>query len=350
MKHKFIFLIWFFIFNTFVANAAVILLYHHVSDTSPESTSVKVDTFTKHLNYLQNNNFKVLPLDEVLSSLEKGKELPAKSVVITFDDAYKSILENALPLLKEKKYPFTVFINTQSIDVGYKNFLTWEELKILQKNNALIANHTHTHTHLVRKLKEEKPHAWKQRITKDILMAKRILKEKLEVSNRLFAYPYGEYNQDVKRILKSLDYFGIAQQSGAIGVGFNKYEIPRFAMTTKYADIKRFATSVNSKQLSVSNVDIGSRILRVNQTDTQDFYFELQEGNYLKQYLACYDSWGKQLNIMVNNQKVIMQLPSWSQGRQKINCTAPSRTHKGVFYWYSQLWLIKDKKGNWYKE
>ena len=350
MKYKFILFLLFITLNVYAKSGAAILLYHHVSNTTPASTSVSIETFKKHLDYLHDNGFNVLPLNKILTTLSQGKELPAQSVAITFDDAYESILHNALPLLKEKKYPFTVFINTQSIDAGYKNYLTWDELKELQKHNALIANHTHSHLHMTRRAKNETKEAWKKRVKKDILIAKQILKEKLNVSNDLFAYPYGEYNKDVEDILKSLGYFGIAQQSGAIGLEFNKYEVPRFPMATNYSDMKRFATSVNSKQLPVKNVNIGSRELLSSNTAEYDFSFELKEGNYIKHYLACYSSSGEKLEMKVDDMKVTMSLPNWKEGRRKINCTAPSKTQKGVFYWYSQLWLVKKSDGSWYKE
>ena len=155
--------------NTYL-NGAVILLYHNVSDKTPKSTSVNINTFKNHLNYLEENNFTVLPLETILYNLKEGKQIPEKSVAITFDDAYKSILTNAYSLLKEKNYPFTVFVNSQAIQKSYKNFLSWKELKMLKDNGATIANHSHSHLHLVRQKNNETKTQWKKRITKDILV------------------------------------------------------------------------------------------------------------------------------------------------------------------------------------
>jgi len=347
---KLLLTILFLVINSFAKNDAVILLYHHVSDTTPASTSVSIDIFKKHLDYLDDNNFTVLPLEEVLFALDKGENIPPKSVVITFDDAYESILHNALPLLKEKEYPFTVFINTKSVESRYRNILSWDELKILQKNNATIANHTHTHTHMVRFFKNESKKHWVKRIQEDIQMAQKIIKDKLGTVSNLFAYPYGEYNEDVKKILKELGYFGVAQQSGPISVGFNKFEVPRFPMAMNYSNMKRFTTSINSKQLPLKNMKIGSKILREGETNKNIFSFELTKGNYIKRNLACFSNSGEKLDLKIEGMKVSMALPSWKAGRKKINCTVPSKTFKGVFYWYSQLWLIKNSNGSWYKE
>jgi len=329
---------------------AVILVYHHVSTKTPRSTSVSPNTFKKHLNYLEDNEFKVLPLNTILTAIAQKQDLPNKSVAITFDDAYESILSEALPLLRQKNYPFTVFVNTQSITASYKNILSWNELKILQNHKGTIGNHTHSHTHMVRRLKDETKIQWKNRIETDILRAKVLLEKHLGVTNKLFAYPYGEYNEEVMDILDSLGYVGLAQQSGAVGVGFNKLEIPRFPMATKYSDMKRFSTSVNTKLLPLKNVQIGSKVLKSDETGNHSFSFELKEGNYRVNQLACYASSIGKLPIKVQDGKVQMQLPLWGAGRKKINCTAPSKTQKGVFYWYSQLWLVKNNDGSWYRE
>jgi hypothetical protein len=50
------------------ANHAVILVYHHVSNDMPASTSVSIATFEKHLTYLQKHNFTVMPLERMALS------------------------------------------------------------------------------------------------------------------------------------------------------------------------------------------------------------------------------------------------------------------------------------------
>ena len=63
------------------AQAAVILQYHHVSETLPAVTSVSANTFTEHLSYLKEHNFNVIPLNELISALQQGKVSDRKSVV-----------------------------------------------------------------------------------------------------------------------------------------------------------------------------------------------------------------------------------------------------------------------------
>jgi peptidoglycan/xylan/chitin deacetylase (PgdA/CDA1 family) len=71
------------------ANSCVVLLYHHFSDSTPKSTSISPALFAQHLQYLQDNDFKVLKLKTMLERLDND-DLPNKCVVLTADDAYQS--------------------------------------------------------------------------------------------------------------------------------------------------------------------------------------------------------------------------------------------------------------------
>jgi peptidoglycan/xylan/chitin deacetylase (PgdA/CDA1 family) len=67
------------------ADNAVILLYHHVSSTTPASTSVTPTVFEQHLQYLA-DGYNVISLEQAVKALKAGQLLPERTVVITFDD------------------------------------------------------------------------------------------------------------------------------------------------------------------------------------------------------------------------------------------------------------------------
>ncbi|HEX7762143.1 MAG TPA: polysaccharide deacetylase, partial [Cellvibrio sp.] len=90
---------------TLPASAAVVILYHHVSDTTPKSTSISPAAFEAQMDYLAKNNFTVVPLLELTEKLRKGEPLPDKTVAISFDDSYASVYESAFPRLKKRGWP-----------------------------------------------------------------------------------------------------------------------------------------------------------------------------------------------------------------------------------------------------
>lgn len=337
------------------ADHAAILLYHHVSVGTPASTSVSPAVFRRHLDFLAAGGYAVLPLSRILETLASGGALPDKSVAITFDDAYQSVLDTAAPLLKQRGWPFTVFVSTQAIDDGYHDYLGWDGLRQLIGAGAEIGNHSYSHAHLVRRLAGESPRQWHARVEADIRRAQQELHKQLGVTPAVFSYPYGEYSADLQEIVGSLGYFGIAQQSGAVGYGFDRLAVPRYPLATNYEDMRRFAVAVNSRPLPVSNVSAGPRIQTAGESGRYRFAFDLAPGDYRLVELACYNS-SSGVRLALTEQgdagatRVSMQLPDWGAGRRKINCTAPSSRDAGVFFWYSQLWLIKQADGKWYEE
>ena len=146
------------------AHSAVILQYHHVSETLPAVTSVSAETFTEHLNYLKQHDFNVVPLNELLSALQQGQSLPDKTVAITFDDGYNNNYEQAAPILDKFAYPYTIFVNPKLIDEGKGYVMGWNKLRELAKKGALISNHSAQHDYLHRKLADETPQQWQQLI------------------------------------------------------------------------------------------------------------------------------------------------------------------------------------------
>ena len=75
-----------------ISYAAVILQYHHVSTDTPASTSIAPAQFEKHMQYLKDNGFTVVPLSKIVESVQNKQALADKTVAITFDDAYLDIL------------------------------------------------------------------------------------------------------------------------------------------------------------------------------------------------------------------------------------------------------------------
>ena len=182
--------------NTWARDNAVILVYHHISHTTPKVTSVSPDIFRQHMQYLADNH-QVLSLEQVITSLQNQQSLPDKTVVITFDDGYDNIYNNAHPIIKEFSFPYTVFITPPLIGtVNYQ--LDWQQVKIMAQEGASFANHGSQHSHLLTKKADETEKNWLDRTMLKIERAETMLKNKLGYSLKYFAYPYGEFDLILK--------------------------------------------------------------------------------------------------------------------------------------------------------
>ncbi len=107
--------------------AAVILMYHRISDTSiePNWLAVSPTNFTDHVQYLK-QTFNTMRLTDLVESIKDGS-LPDRSVAITFDDGYSDNLTHALPVLESFTVPATIFVTTNHVDSDRE--LWWDEMK-----------------------------------------------------------------------------------------------------------------------------------------------------------------------------------------------------------------------------
>ena len=75
-------------------------------------------TFREQMQYLKANGYHVISLREFVEFTRLGRQLPQRSVVLTFDDGYKSFKQYAYPVLKELGFPATLFVYTDYVGAG----------------------------------------------------------------------------------------------------------------------------------------------------------------------------------------------------------------------------------------
>lgn len=343
MKHLLLFS-WVF-FSAQVMGMAqhhfVAIQYHHFGDTTPFSTSVTLEQFEQHLTFLEKYQFTVLGFDKALQLIRSGEQLPLRSAVITIDDAYRSIYDLAFPLLKQKGWPFTIFVATQPVDKGLKGFLTWSQMKEMAKNGASFGIHSHAHPYLVREQAKMSFEQWEKWAIAEIETSQRRIKKELEIDTKLFAYPYGEFNLALKKIVAVLGLVGVGQHSGAIWSGSDFLALPRFPVSGKYADITEFSVKLNALPMPVISMEPAEPV--VYGTDTRPtLHLKLAPGNYLMNRLQCYATgqgsikvkWSNRANLTLD----VIPKQALPIGRSKYNCTAP-QAGSDRYYWFSRQWL-----------
>lgn len=325
------------------ADNAVILLYHHVSSTTPASTSVTPSVFEQHLQHLA-DGYKVISLEQAVSALKAGERLPERAVVITFDDGYRNIYDNAHPLLLKYSMPYTIFINPQLIG-KQSNQLDWQQIAEMEEGGAQFANHTSHHGHLLERAAGTSVAEWLDGIEQDILQANALLDEKLTANLPYVAYPYGEFNTDIQNLVAKLGMVGFGQHSGGIYSGSDFRALPRFPAAGIYGNLRTLKTKTNSLAMPVTSSSVSDPVAQ--QAPVGDFSFTLAGDDVIAQQMGCYYA-DEALPVSVDGYTVTVTLDKTLPiGRSRVNCTAPSRTQPGRFYWYSQPWFVADRNGNY---
>lgn len=331
-----------------VRSSGIVLQYHHVANDTPPVTSISPDQFREHMEYLKENNYTIWPLDRLVNAVRDGEPVPDRTVTITFDDAYLNIYTNGFDILKEFGWPFTIFVSTEFIGTNKTQYLTWQQLEEMQNAGALIENHTHSHTHLLRKLDGESDADWKARIRSEILTAEEAIEENLGTSSTLFAYPYGEYNDEILEIVEDLGYTGFGQQSGPIGPNSDFLALPRFPMSGRYATMDTVTTKLDTLPLPVANSEVEPLLPLSETRPSLTLHFTRDDLRFNQ--LVCYGpSETTALTRQDDTTFVARAKNPVPVGRSRYNCTMPVKG-ENRFYWYSQLWIRRNPDGSWYPE
>ena len=204
-----------------VPEGVSILMYHMIGDMKNNSAVMTEDNLRIQMQYLKDHGYHPITMQELYDYVTKGEKLPSKPVCITFDDGYLDSYTIVYPMMKEFGYPWTLFLITDDVGKSY-NRMTWEQLKEMADSGAeTIANHTLSHP----KLHNLPTRAEKEN---EIIGANKALKYHLGIDNLWFAYPYGDYDDEVIDICKKAGIkLAVTTDAGRVHVGSYPYDLKR---------------------------------------------------------------------------------------------------------------------------
>lgn len=311
-----------------------ILQYHHISDDTPDSTSTSPALFEAQLQLIGELGLAVEPLYEATQKVLTGNGNDA--VALSFDDAYSSVYANAAPILARLNYPYTLFVNTDTI--GHSGFMTLQQLQELASTGlATIANHSAGHGHLARATNEEEEQ-WQVRINQSLDGAHMLLEREFGSAPPMFAYPYGEFDTALEQQVNQRDWLAFGQQSGPVGATSSRTRLPRFPMANTYGQLQGLKNKLLSMALPVPAEDLPDGIVSTNPPHLR---MTLPHG-FTADKLTCFGSGQGQIKITAKAQQANVQAASaFSSRRFRYNCTYPASD--GRFYWLSQPWLNLSK-------
>lgn len=211
-----------FIFSFYLQANGNIFVYHRFGDERHQSTNTTLQELEKEFEYFKTNNYKVVTVSQIAQKIKNGEDIPENWVAFSIDDAYKSFYTNALNIFKKYNYPFTLFVYVESTQKKYPDFMTWEEIKETSEYGE-IALHSYGHKHLTKLSNEE--------IFDDTKKAYDMFVEKLGFKPLGYTYPFGEYDERVKDVIKKFDFEYIANQNnGSVNSKSDIFDINRVAL------------------------------------------------------------------------------------------------------------------------
>jgi peptidoglycan/xylan/chitin deacetylase (PgdA/CDA1 family) len=159
-----------------------ILLYHSIPDQGFPGNRYEVPAvhFEQQMRRLREWGYETISIQQLVQSLYTGGSLPRRPVVISFDDGYQDVLDNAYPIMKRFGFTGTVYIVANRLDSN--GFLNKEALKYLLEEGWEVGSHGMTHTELTQN---------HNLVRREILQSRLDLNNALDIKVFSFAYPFG---------------------------------------------------------------------------------------------------------------------------------------------------------------
>lgn len=168
-----------------------VLCYHQIRDWKPTDSKtardyiVPVDAFKAQLKMLADSGYHTISPDQLYNYLNTGAALPARPVMLTYDDTDLDQFTVAAPEMK--KYGFKGVYFVMTVSLGRPRYMSREQVKQLSDEGHTIGSHTWDH-HNVKKYQGDD---WVTQIEKPSRQLETITGKPV----KYFAYPFGLWNQ-----------------------------------------------------------------------------------------------------------------------------------------------------------
>lgn len=200
-----------------------IIMYHMILENPKVRNrfTISTKTFEEDLKYIKDNGYTTILIKDLIDYTENKKELPARPILLTFDDGSYNNYLYAFPLAKKynAKFVFSPIGReadrfTENIDENeVYSYASWSKIIEMSASELVeIQNHTYN-MHSNRKprigctKKNGEPiNTYKEKLTKDILKQQKLIKEKTSYEPTAFFYPFGAYSDCSEEIIKSLGF------------------------------------------------------------------------------------------------------------------------------------------------
>jgi poly-beta-1,6-N-acetyl-D-glucosamine N-deacetylase len=327
----------------------LVLQYTLVSDSAPGIVSAPPDLFQAHLEHLHANDYTVLPLDRVVEDLLSGLGFPPRCVALTVDAPVQAVFDEIRPRVARFGFPVTLFVSPALIDSGAPGLLTWEQLRTLRDAGFGIQNHGLGLPLMARRNSEDTHDDWQQRIAFEIQLAQGRIEQEIGHRPTLFAYPFGEYNADLKAIVASMDLAAFGQQAGAIWSQSDPALLPRLRIAGLAATMPAFRNRLKTRPLGILGAFPAEPVVPLDQWQPS-LTLVLPPGIATREDLDCRLNGAPGLRLQWLDQPehglMLTPLDPLQEGVNRIDCLLPDADGSGIAR-YSHLWLRRRADGSW---
>ena len=204
-----------------------ILMYHHVGDWGESRADwapwvVRSKEFRAQMDWLVANGFHTITFRELLAGQKAGESLPAKSVIISFDDGWSAQEGVVRAELEPRGMHAVFFVYTAAVGATPNNsgYISWEQLRILESAGHEVQSHTVSHGRLT-----DMPPS---QLDREMRESRATIEREMHHSVEVVAYPFGIYDERVMRAASAAGYlFGLRADADLVVGKPLQYRMPR---------------------------------------------------------------------------------------------------------------------------
>ena len=204
-----------------------ILMYHHVGDWGESRADwapwvVRSTEFRAQMDWLVANGFHTITFRELLAGQKAGESLPAKSVIISFDDGWSAQEGVVRAELEPRGLHAVFFVYTAAVGATPNNsgYISWQQLRILESAGHEVQSHTVSHGRLA-----DMPPS---QLDREMRESRATIEKEMRHPVKVIAYPFGTYDERVMRAASAAGYdFGLRADADLVVGKPWQYRMPR---------------------------------------------------------------------------------------------------------------------------
>jgi peptidoglycan/xylan/chitin deacetylase (PgdA/CDA1 family) len=224
-----------------------ILGYHDFKERGGEAMVINKDKFREQMQFIKDSNIPVIPLADMLAWKKGVKNIPEESFVITMDDGWEGVYQFAWPVLKEHRFPFTIYLYKKYVNIGGRS-LSWAQIKeMMDSGLCTIGSHSVSHDSLTSR-KGRSDEQYSAYLQSELVDSKTFLEQNLGVTISSFAYPYGNYNSHIRDLGLAAGYETLVTVNGSkVTWDTHLGDLGRFIIHGVNDSVFRLATSFRGR-------------------------------------------------------------------------------------------------------
>ncbi len=210
-----------------------VLGYHDFSSTREiQEMVIRPSKFREQMQTIKDLGLNVITLQDFILWKQGKKSIPDKSILITIDDGWLSVYQDAYPVLKEFGYPFTVYLYTNYIDVGGRSMKS-TMIKEMMKHGCTIGSHSVSHPRpsVFKKYQKQGEDEFNAFILNEFTKSKDLLEAKFSQEIITYVYPGGYHEPEMLEIADQVGYQHLfTVKPGKVTRATNNKLIPRYVI------------------------------------------------------------------------------------------------------------------------